>query len=82
MKEKIIPITREVSVSSELIWELINMAYPDVENACIFVGIIFEKVYEENKEYQSYLTKEAFADFIDKQIFRRYWEELLKKGRE
>ena len=81
MKEKIIPITREVSVSSELIWELIDIAYPDEKEACLFVGMIAEKVYEENKEYQSYLTKEAFADFIDKQIFRRYWEELLKKGK-
>jgi hypothetical protein len=82
MEEKIIPITREVSVSSELIWELIDMAYPDETEACFFVGMIAEKVYQENKEYQSYLTKEAFADFIDKQIFRRYWEELLEKGRE
>ena len=81
MEGKIIPITREVSVSSELIWKLIDIAYPDEIEACLFVGNIAEKVYLENKEYQSYLTKEAFEDFIDTQIFRRYWEELLEKGK-
>lgn len=81
MKEKIIPITREVSVSSELIWELIDIAYPDVEDALLFIEKVSEKVYEENKDYKPYLTKEAFADFIEMQVYRRYWEELLKKGR-
>ena len=82
MKEKIIPITSEVSVSSELIWGLIDIAYPDVEDALLFIERISEEVYEENKDYKPYLTKEAFLDFIDMQVYRRYWEELLKKGRE
>lgn len=82
MKEKIIPITREVSVSSEFIWELIDMAYPDIEDSLLFIKRVSEKVYEENKDYKSYLTKEAFLDFVDMQVYRRYWEELLKKGRE
>lgn len=81
-EEKIIPITNEVSVSSELIWALIDIAYPDIEDACLFVGRIAREVYEENEEYQSYLTKEVFSNFIDTQVYRRYWEELLKKGRE
>ena len=81
MEEKIIPITREVSVSSELIWELIDMAYPNTEDALLFIERISEKVYEENKDYKPYLTKEAFLDFIDMQVYRRYWEELLKKGK-
>ena len=82
MKEKIIPITREVSVSSELIWELMDIAYPDVEDALLFIERVSEKVYEENKKYKSCLTKEAFLDFVDMQVYRRYWEELLEKGRE
>jgi hypothetical protein len=81
MEEKIIPITREVSVSSELIWELIDIAYPDVEDAFLFIEKVSEEVYEENKDYKPYLTKEAFTDFIEMQVYRRYWEELLKKGR-
>ena len=81
MKEKIIPITREISVSSELIWELIDIAYPNTEDALLFIERVSEKAYDENKDYKLYLTKEAFADFIDKQIFRRYWEELLEKGK-
>ena len=82
MKEKIIPITREVSVSSELIWELIDIAYPDIEDSLLFIEIAHEQVYEENKDYKPYLTKEAFTDFIEMQIYRKYWEELLEKGRE
>ena len=81
MKEKIIPITREVSVSSELIWELIDIAYPDVEDSLLFIERVSEEVYEENKKYKSCLTKEAFLDFVDMQVYRRYWEELLKKGK-
>ena len=81
MKEKIIPITSEVSVSSELIWGLMDIAYPDVEDALLFIERVHKKVYEENKEYQSCLTKEAFADFMDMQVYRRYWEELLQKGK-
>ena len=82
MEEKIIPITNEVSVSLELIWELIDIAYPDVEDAFLFIEKVVEEVYEENKKYKPHLTKEAFLDFVDTQVYRRYWEELLKKGRE
>lgn len=82
MEEKIIPITKEVSVSSELIWELMAIAYPDIEDAFRFIEKVSEEVYEKNKKYKSHLTKEAFLDFVDTQVYRRYWEELLKKGRE
>ena len=81
MKEKIIPITNEVSVSMWLIWKLIDMAYSDVEDSFLFIEKVTEEVYEENKKYKSHLTKEAFLDFVDTQVYRRYWEELLKKGR-
>lgn len=81
MEEKIIPITSEVSVSSELIWKLIDIAYPDEREACLFVGVVAEEVYKENEEFKSYLTKEAFLDFIDTQVYRKYWKLLLEKGK-
>ena len=82
MEEKIIPITSKVSVSSELIWKLIDIAYPDEIEACLFVDIVTAKVCKESEKYQSYLTKEAFLDFLDMQIYQKYWELLLEKGKE
>lgn len=78
IENKIVPITEELSLSSVFIHELLDMtfgierAFPIIDQSCV-------EAYNKWKKYKNNLTKEAFEEVLDNEIYKIYIRKIIEE---
>lgn len=78
IEEKIVPITKEISLSSIFIHELLDMtfeyekAFSVIEQSCV-------EAYNKWKDYKDNLTKEAFEETLDNEVYKIYIRKIIEE---
>lgn len=78
IEDKIIPITKEISLSSVFIHELLDItfgiekAFQVIEESCI-------EAYNKWKDYKSNLTKETFNEIVDNEVYKIYIRKIIEE---
>ena len=78
IENKIVPITEELALSSVFIHELLDMtfgierAFPIIDQSCV-------EAYNKWKKYKDNLTKEAFEEILDNEIYKIYIRKIIEE---
>lgn len=79
IKELIIPITKEIFVSSLLIIELSNMAFPDIlEFIDVVDKLAEEAIYETSNSKLPFEINNKITKIL---FYQKLWNKIIKKGR-
>ena len=78
IEDKIIPITEEISLSSIFIHELLDITF-GYEKAFQIIGQSCVEVYNKWKKYKDNLTKEAFEEVLDNEIYKIYIRKIIEE---
>lgn len=78
IENKIVPITKELSLSSVFIHELLGMTF-GFEKALSIIEQSCAEAYNKWKDYQDNLTEEAFKEKLDNEIFRIYVRKIIEE---
>lgn len=78
IENKIVPITEELSLSTIFIHELLDMTF-GVERALPIIDQSCIEAYGKWKKYKDNLTKEAFEEILDNEIYKIYVRKIIEE---
>ena len=78
IENKIVPITEEVSLSSVFIHELLDMTFR-YDKVFSIIDQSCEESYDKWKKYKDNLTKEAFEEILDNEIYKIYIRKIIEE---
>ena len=78
IKNKIIPITEEVSLSSIFIHGLLGMTF-EYDKVFQIIDQSCVEAYNKWKKYKDNLTKEAFREIVDNEMYRIYIKKIIEE---
>jgi hypothetical protein len=78
IENKIVPITEELSLSSVFIHELLDMTF-GIERALPIIDQSCVEAYNKWKKYKNNLTKEAFEEILDNEIYNIYIRKIIEE---
>lgn len=78
IENKIVPITEELSLSSVLIHELLDITF-GIEKALLIIEQSCIEAYDKWKDYTDNLTKEAFKEILDNEVYQIYIRKIIEE---
>ena len=78
IENKIVPITEEVSLSSVFIHELLDMTFR-YDKVFSIIDQSCEEAYDKWKKYKDNLTKEAFEEILDNEVYKIYIRKIIEE---
>ena len=78
IEDKIIPITKEVSLSSIFIHELLDMTF-SIERALSVIEESCVEAYDKWEKYKDNLTIEAFKEILDNEVYKIYIRKIIEE---